>query len=119
MAKRPIPLLLRSAEDRAEAGELRAVIAASLLQVPKNEFTLRTAVGSFVQAECRSGVPPATVITRLAALVEDAEISPTAARLQLLRRVILWGVEFYFGQVDDDGLGARSRGQLPTPTATS
>ena len=110
-------VLLRSVEDRADARALRAAIGAELRKVPMNEFSLRSAVDAFVETECRSGVPPAMVITRLAALVEDAEISSAAARLRLLRCVILWCVESYFGH----GRGVvppRSR-HLPTPATAS
>jgi hypothetical protein len=93
-------VLLRSAEQRADAKQLRARIAAALMQVPRNELALRSAVGDFVEAEHRSGVSPAVVISRLATLIEDAEVSPLAAHLRLSRCVILWCVESYFGQVD-------------------
>lgn len=100
MVRNPKKILLRTAEERADARQLRGRIAAALMQVPRNEFALQSAVGDFVEAERRSGVSPAVVISRLAALVEDAEVSPSAAHLRLSRCMILWCVESYFGQVD-------------------
>ena len=95
-------ILLRSVEDLADAKDLRAAISAALIQAPRNEDTIRRAVWSFVGTERRAGVPPALVITRLSSLIEDAEISPPSARLGLMRRVILWCVEEYFGYLGGD-----------------
>ena len=119
MAKTYSTVLLRSVEDRADAKQLRSVIATALLQVPRNEFGLRSAVATFVQAECRAGIPPAIVISRLATLIEDADISPTAAHLRMLRCVILWCVEFYFGHVDRDLPTTDGARHLPRPTTAS
>jgi hypothetical protein len=96
--------VLRSVEDLADAKELRAAISAALAPTPINDDTVRCAVWSFVGTERRAGVPPALVITRLTNLIEDAKISPPAARLALTRRVILWCVEEYFGRLGGDVL---------------
>jgi hypothetical protein len=118
MVRKRSPVLLRSVEDRADARELRTAIAAELGKVPMNEFTLRLAVDTFVQAECRTGVPPAIVISRLATLVEDAEITPTAARLRLARCLILWCVDSYFGQVGGDAPAHVQRRSSASATAS-
>ena len=93
------PVVLRSVEDLADAKELRAAISAALNQAPMNEHSVRCAVWSFVGNERRAGVPPGLVITRLTGLIDDAKISPMSARLDLTRRMILWCVEEYFGQL--------------------
>ncbi len=97
MHKKGNAVLLRSVEDLADAKELRAVISAVLTTTPINESALRCAVWSFVGAERLAGVPPALVITRLTAVIDDAVIVPASSRLSLTRRVILWCVEEYFG----------------------
>jgi len=100
--------LLRSVEDLADAKSLRAVITAALESAPVDEPALRCAVWTFVGNERRAGVPPALVITRLTALIDDANIVPVSARLALTRRVILWCVEEYFGRLGGDALARNS-----------
>jgi hypothetical protein len=103
-------VLLRSVEDLAEARELRSAIASELEGTPIDESALRCAVWTFVGAERRTSVPPAVVIARLTALIDDAKIGPLPVRLALTRRVILWCVEEYFGHLGGDALamdGAR------------
>ena len=95
-------IVLRTVEDLADARDLRASISAALAETPIDENTLRCAVWSFVGIERRANVPPALVITRLTNLIEDASITPMAARLALTRRVILWCVEEYFGHLGGD-----------------
>jgi len=98
---------LRSVEDLADAKDLRAVISAALASAPIDERALRCAVWSFVGVERRAGVPPALIITRLTSLI-DASMPPTAMRLALTRRVILWCVEEYFGHLGGDALAMDS-----------
>lgn len=117
MTRKESPVLLRSVEDRADAKILRATIAAELRRVPMNEFSLRSAVEAFVKAECRSGVPASLVITRLSDLIDGTEVSSTPARLPVLRSVILWCVDSYFGEGNPD-VPTRSR-QVPTPATAS
>lgn len=89
-------ILLRSAEDLADAKELRSVISTVLERRPIDELALRCAVWSFVGNERGAGVPPALIITRLTGLIDDAGLAPMSSRLSLTRRVILWCVEEYF-----------------------
>lgn len=108
-------VLLRSAEDLADAKELRSAISLVLDHPPIDESALRCAVWSFVGTERRAGVPPALVITRLTGLIDDAGIAPISARLALTRRVILWCVEEYFGCLGGDVLGADSLSDSADP----
>jgi len=97
-------VLLRTVEDLADAKDLRALVSAALKDAPIDEQRLRCAVWSFVGTERRAAVPPALVITRLTALVDEANITPMQSRLALTRRVILWCVEEYFGHLGGDVL---------------
>jgi hypothetical protein len=103
----------RSFEDLADARELRAAISAALAETPMDEHTARCAVWSFVGTERRAGVPPAVVIARLTDLIDESKISPTSARLDLTRRVILWCVEEYFGHLGGDALAMDGSHDLP------
>ena len=104
MAKTPKTALSRSVDDLADAKDLRAAISAALAQAPINEDSVRCAVWSFVGTERRAGVPPALVISRLTRLIEDAKLTPVSARLELMRRAILWCVEEYFSHLGGDAL---------------
>ena len=117
MANTRNAVLLRSVEDLADARELRAAISAALAEAPMDEHTVRCAVWSFVGNERRAGVPPALVITRLTGMIEDAMISPMPARLALTRRMILWCVEEYFGQLGGDVLGTHDERDKETSMA--
>src|SRR6185436_12969098 len=97
-------VMLRSVEELADAKDLRAVISAALAATPIHVHTVRCAVWSFVGAERHARVPPAVVISRLTALIDDANIVPMAVRLALTRSVILWCVEEYFGHLGGDAL---------------
>jgi hypothetical protein len=109
MEKRQGTVQLRTAEDLADAKELRGVISAALAATPINEHALRCAVWSFVGTERRAGVPPALVIVRLTGLVDGSSILPASAHLALTRRVILWCVEEYFGHLGGDVLAMEPR----------
>ena len=118
MANKDSRVVLRSVEDLADAKELRAAISGALAQAPVNEHTLRSAVWNFVATERRAGVPPEAIITRLAALIGEAQIAPLAAHLRLTRRVILWCVEEYFDDLGAGDLLALEGSQRMPATAT-
>lgn len=119
MTRARTSLLLRSVEDLADAKDLRSVIAAALAKRPIDDHALRCAVWSFVGTERRAGVPPALVITRLTALIDNANIAPTSARQVLTRRVILCCVEEYFGHLGGDVLAMdASRGVAGSRTGS-
>lgn len=101
-------VVLRSVEDLADAKELRSAISAVLASAPIDEDALRCAVWSFVGVERRAGVPPALIITRLTSLIDDANVTPMATRLALVRCVILWCVEEYFGHLGGSTLAMDS-----------
>ena len=99
MNSRSTAVSLRSVEDLADAKDLRAVIAAALTRIPMDAQDLRCAVWTFVGNERRASVPPALIITRLTALIDEAKSVPSPTRLELARQVILWCVEEYFGHL--------------------
>ena len=85
--------------------DLRRAIVARLAEQPVEDPSLRTAVWTFVGIERHAGTSPGHVITALTALIAAADIKPASRRQALTRRVILWGVEAYFGHLDGDVVG--------------
>jgi hypothetical protein len=99
-----------------DSQDLRSAILESLAATPVAEESLRRNVWTFVSAERNAGTSPGPVIMALTDLVEAAKISPIDARQPLMRRVILWCVEAYFGHVGGDVVGrdGDSLGDSPT-----
>jgi hypothetical protein len=95
----------RSIEEVADAQDLRAVISAAVATTPIDEQALRHGVWTYVGAERHAGAAPGHVIMALTDMVEDARIDPPSVRQELLRRVILWSVEAYFGHLGGDVMG--------------
>lgn len=91
-----------TAPESNEQVDLVAAIAAELSACPINEAALHQHVWSFVGAERNRGTNPGKVIIALTDLVEDALIVPAALRQGLLRKIILWCVEAYFGHLGGD-----------------
>jgi hypothetical protein len=99
-----------------DARDLRAAIAAALGTAPVNEQLLREGIWTYVGAERASGISPGSVIMALTGIVEAAHIVPTSLREALLRRVILWCVEAYFGHLGGvSGPGDEDRLDAPAP----
>jgi len=107
---------LRTVEDLADARELREAISTALAHSPMNDQDLRCAVWSFVGLERRGGVPPAVVIGRLTALIDDSPARPSVDRSALTRRVILWCVEEYFGHFGGNVLASDPPHAVPEPS---
>lgn len=95
----------RSIEEVADAQDLRAVISAAVSATPIDEDSLRHGVWTYVGAERHAGAAPGHVIMALTELVDGASVAPQAVRQELLRRVILWSVEAYFGHLGGDVMG--------------
>jgi hypothetical protein len=113
----PATLTDRHYEANADSRDLRSAIVESLAVTPIAEESLRRGVWTFVAAERNAGTSPGHVIMALTELVDAATISPVSARPPLMRRVILWCVEAYFGHLggdvvgrDGDSLGDSPRG---------
>lgn len=102
-----------SLEEIEDAQDLRSVIAAALAATPVDEESLRRGVWTYVGAERDVGARPGLVIVTLTELVEAAPKLPRTVRDDLLRRVILWCVEAYFGQLGGESV---RRGSALTTT---
>jgi len=92
-----------SFEQHLDAHDLRAVIAAALAAAPVDERSLRRGVWTYVVVERSSGATPGEVIMRLTELVDASDVAPVSLRTALMRRVILWCVEAYFGHLGGEG----------------
>lgn len=108
----------RTVEELADAEDLRAVIEKALGENPPDEQMLRRGVWSYVNLERHAGTSPGRVIVRLTTMVEDAGLEPLAVRHSLLRRVILWCVEAYFGHLGGDVVGRDRAALSDTSDAT-
>ena len=100
--KKPVA---RSFAQVVDAQDLRAVISESLKANSIDEQALRRGVWTFVGAERHEGTSPGHVIMALTELVDAADVGPLPVRRALMRRVILWCVEAYFGHLGGDVVG--------------
>ena len=97
--------------ELSDVEDLRSAIATALAASPVYEQSLRRGVWTYVGAERDAGTPPGQVIMELTELVDAARIVPTSVALALTRRVILWCVEAYFGQLGG-GIATRAGSTL-------
>jgi hypothetical protein len=95
----------RSLADIKDAHDLRSVIASALAATPVDEMSLRRGVWTYVGAERDVGTSPGRVIMALTDLIEAATIAPPSDRQALMRSVILWCVEAYFGHLGGEVVG--------------
>jgi hypothetical protein len=91
--------------ELADAQALLSVIASVLRPDPIDAVSLRCAVWMYVGAARHAGTSPGHVIVALTELVEGAQIAPALAHQALMRQVILWCVEAYFGHLGGDVVG--------------
>jgi hypothetical protein len=96
----------RSVAGLEDARDLRAAITGALDATPIDERVLRDAIWTYVGTERDAGVSPGRVIFAITAMVESAVVAPGAGRAELLRSVILWCVEAYFGHLGGDVFGS-------------
>jgi len=95
----------RTDVELADAQDLRSVIAAALATTPVDQESLRRGVWTYVGAERHAGAPAGRVIVTLTELVEEAGLEPASIRQSVMRRVILWCVEAYFGRLGGEVVG--------------
>ena len=99
----------------ADARDLRAVISRALAAHPHRDRSLRRGIWTYVGAERAAGKSPGRVIMALTGLVEEANIQPTATRHALMRRVLVWCVEAYFGHLGGDFVGRDGQALADVP----
>jgi hypothetical protein len=92
----------RSTEALADARDLRATISAILAAAPIDQGALRQAVWTYVGTERDAGVSPGLVIMSLTELLRPVTQGGTEEQELLMRNVILWSVEAYFGHLGGD-----------------
>ena len=85
-----------------EARDLLSVIVTALACRPVDEEKLRRGVWNLVSLERQEGTSPGEVILTLTDIVAAAHIQPMKDQQVLMRRVIVWCVEAYFGQLGGD-----------------
>ena len=105
----------RSLADIRDTQDLRSVIATALSATPIDELSLRRGVWTYVGAERHAGASPGRVIMALTDLIEAATIAPPADRQAVMRSVILWCVEAYFGHLGGDVVGRNGRAFSDVP----
>ena len=109
----------RTFEQLVDAQDLRSVISTALTTSPIDEQALRRGIWTYVGAERDRDTSPGRVIVTLTELVEAANVVPPPVRRDVMRRVILWCVEAYFGHLGGDGVGreaaARAADRSPLP----
>ena len=91
-------------EEIEDQQDLKAVIAAALAATPLDDAALRRGVWTYVRAEHQLGTSPGLVIVALTALVDAAPSRAPLVQQALMRRVILWCVEAYFGHLGGEGV---------------
>lgn len=89
----------RTLAQHRDARDLRTVIVDALAAASINEQAPRDGVWTYVRGEREVGVAPGVVILALTDMVERAKIAPDIVRIEWTRKVILWCVEAYFGQL--------------------
>lgn len=109
----------RTVPQQADARDLRSVISASLATNPIDEQGLRRGVWTFVGLERHEGTSPGQVIMALTELVEVARIESADERQAVMRRVILWCVEAYFGHLGGDVVGRSDNALSDAPVAAA
>lgn len=117
---RPRAFTLEELEDQQD---LKAVITAALDTTPLDDASLRRGVWTYVGAERQLGTSPGAVIVALTELVEASTIRAPVVQQGVMRQVILWCVEAYFGHLGGDGLHGNdhlaSTDAVPTPRIVS
>jgi hypothetical protein len=116
--QRANPSRALSFEELEDAQDLRSVIAAALAATPVEDESLRRGVWTYVRAERDVGASPAAVIVALTQLVDASPIRIPFIRHSVMRRVILWCVEAYFGYLGGEVIGAGDDAPTADPVPT-
>ncbi len=110
-------------EELEEQQDLTAVISAALAATPRDDESLRRGVWTYVRAEHQLGTSPGAVIVALTGLVESSPMAEPLVQPTVMRQVILWCVEAYFGHLGGEGLRGNEdrppKDAVPTPRIVS
>lgn len=99
---RPTPRAqTRTLAQLEDTQDLESVISAALASAPIDESMLRRAVWTYVGEERHAGTSPGRVILTLTELIEKSKPTSQTQQQAVMRRVILWCVEAYFGHLGD------------------
>ena len=93
------PTDTRTAAQTEDTTDLEAVISAALAGSPVDITSLRRGVWTYVGEERHVGTSPGIVILRLTEIIDGSPRTSTMERAAITKRVILWTVEAYFGQL--------------------
>lgn len=96
---RPPRAETRTLAQFEDTQDLQSVIAAALAAHPIDESMLRRGVWTYVSEERHVGTSPGRVILTLTELIEQSKAMSTMEQQAVMRRVILWCVEAYFGHL--------------------
>lgn len=95
----------RTYEALVDSQALHTTIIGTLDATPVDEHALRLCVWRYVGTERHAGTAAGRVIVALTELVEAAPRLTPDVRQVLLRKVILWCVEAFFGHLGGDVVG--------------
>ena len=108
----------RTLAQHEDTLDLEAVISRSLAARPIDASMLRRGVWTYVGEERRAGTSPGRVIVTLTELIEKSKTTSAMEQQAVLRRVILWCVEAYFGQLGDQISGVLAADAALEPEST-
>ena len=107
----------RTLAQLEDTQDLESVITKSLSARPIDASMLRRGVWTYVGEERHAGTTPGRVILALTELIEKSKSTSEMEQLAIMRRVILWCDEAYFGQLGGHGLGPTLTDLEPTVPA--
>ena len=110
------PTPTRTLAQLEDNQDLASVISAALAKSPVDITSLRRGVWTYVGEERHAGISPGRVILALTELIDASVRMSAMERGAVTKRVILWCVEAYFGQLGGEVARThRENGALPTP----
>src|SRR5205085_2882306 len=101
---------LAQAEDTSD---LESVISAALGASPVDITALRRGIWTYVGEERHRGASPGRVVLRLTELIDASPRTSVMERAAITKRVILWCVEAYFGQLGGEFAAPAESDELP------
>jgi hypothetical protein len=99
----------RTLAQADDTKDLESVISAALRTTPTDVPSLRRGVWTYVGEERHAGRSPGRVILTLTELIDAVPMSQME-RAAITKRVILWCVEAYFGQLGGEAESRTSKG---------